>query len=216
MYCKNCGNMIPEGASNCPQCGEAADSSVFNVSDKDTAGSGHSSFNVDGSWKRTVDYNNPGHFNFVAGGSGSGYDSTPSGGQYPGMKLKEDRSIWMYILLTIVTCGIYPLFFVYKLVEDINIALDGDGEETPGLVKYILLSIITCGLYRLFWQYQLGNRLAKNGPRYGINFQENGTTVLMWILFGVFLCGLGPIFAWHILIKNTNVICQAYNRSHGC
>ena len=45
-------------------------------------------------------------------------------------------------------------------------------------------------------------------------FPENGTTVLMWMLFGAFLCGIGPFVAMHIIFKNTNAICAAYNASN--
>ena len=47
-----------------------------------------------------------------------------------------------------------------------------------------------------------------------MNFQENGTTVLMWQIFGVVLCGIGPFIAMSILIKNSNKICDAYNKAH--
>ena len=98
---------------------------------------------------------------------------------------------------------------------DVNQACDGDGESTPELVAYILLSLITLGIYSLIWEYKLGNRLASNASRYGFSFQENGTTVLMWHLFSVILCGIGPFAAMNILIKNTNAICSAYNQVNG-
>ena len=44
---------------------------------------------------------------------------------------------------------------------------------------------------------------------------ENGTTVLLWLIFGSFLCGIGAFVAMHILIKNTNAICNAYNVQNG-
>lgn len=80
---------------------------------------------------------------------------------------------------------------------------------------FVLLSLITCGIYAWFWYYNLGNRLAANGPRYGLSIQENGTTVLLWQIFGAFICGIGPFVAMHILIKNSNKICNAYNRAQG-
>ena len=42
-------------------------------------------------------------------------------------------------------------------------------------------------------------------------FQENGTTVLMWDIFGIVLCFIGPFVAMHIVIKNTNALAVAYN-----
>lgn len=140
---------------------------------------------------------------------------TPPPSGYAPFRLKTDRSLLTYILLTIVTCGIYGWYFLYCLARDINVACDGDGKNTAGLVKLILLTIVTCGIYSWIWHYSLGNRLAENAPRYGLNFQENGTTVLMWMLFGSLLCGIGPFIAMNILIKNANMICGAYNNLHG-
>ena len=74
------------------------------------------------------------------------------------------------------------------MAHDVNIACEGDGQSTAGLVQFIVLSFITCGIYSWYWYYKLGNRLAANAPKYGINFQENGTTVLLWLLFGLLLC----------------------------
>lgn len=79
----------------------------------------------------------------------------------------------------------------------------------------MLLSIVTCGFYGFYWYYSLGNRLAENAPRYGMNFQENGTTVLLWYLVGAFACGIGPFVAMYIIIKNTNALCGAYNYQNG-
>lgn len=131
------------------------------------------------------------------------------------MRLKTDRSIILYILLTLVTCGIYSWYFIYCLARDVNTVCAGDGQKTNGLGMYILLSIVTCGIYPIIWMYGLGNRLAANGSRYGMNFQENGTTVLLWYLVGILLCGIGPLVAMNIVIKNTNSLCTAYNIRNG-
>ena len=200
MFCANCGAQVPDGTKFCPSCGkpcstgekvkqEAED--VFNKSEQEL-----------GNAFEDVKQN-------FQGGTGS----TPP--PYSGGRLKEDRSLVTYILLSLVTCGIYGYYFIYKLAEEVNIACEGDGEQTSGLVAFILLSFITCGIYAYYWYYKLGNRLAANAVRYNLNFQENGTTVLMWCIFGAFLCGIGPFFAMHILIKNSNMICAAYNRSKG-
>lgn len=160
---------------------------------------------------------NAGYQNNGAGQYNTGYQN--NGGQTPppyrGEKLKDDRGLASYIILSIITCGIYSYYFIYKMAHDVNIACDGDGENTSGLVAFILLSFITCGIYAWFWYYNLGNRLAANGPRYGLSIQENGTTVLLWQIFGAFICGIGPFVAMHILIKNSNKICNAYNRAQG-
>ena len=90
-----------------------------------------------------------------------------------------------------------------------------DGDYTPGLEEFILLSFVTCGFYAYYWYYKIGNRLQANAPRYGLVFQENGTPVLLWQIFGALLCGLGPIFAMNIIINNTNAMATAYNTRLG-
>ena len=136
----------------------------------------------------------------------------PPGG---GMLLKTDRSLLVYILLSFVTCGIYAWYFIYALARDVNIACAGDGRSTAGLLKLVIFSFLTCGLYGIYWYYSLGNRLAYNAPRYGLNFQENGTTILLWHLVGLVLCGVGPLVAMYIIIKNTNALCGAFNARRG-
>lgn len=126
------------------------------------------------------------------------------------MQIKENRSLVTFILLTLVTCGIYVYYFIYKLAQDTNTVCAGDGEETAGLLKFILLSFVTCGIYSYIWYYKLGNRYANNAARYGLSFQENGTTVLLWMLFGAFIV-VGPFIACHILFKNMNALAHAYN-----
>lgn len=141
--------------------------------------------------------------------------AAPSGGATNapvyGPAVKADRSLLVYILLSIITCGIYGFWFVYSIAADTNRMCKDDGEKTGGLVAYILLSFLTCGLYNLYWMYKLANRLAANAPRYGLYFQENGTSVLLWYLVGLLLCGLGPLVAMYIIIKNTNALAAAYN-----
>ena len=44
---------------------------------------------------------------------------------------------------------------------------------------------------------------------------ENGTTILLWLLFGSLLCGVGGFVALHILITNMNALAKAYNKQNG-
>lgn len=126
-------------------------------------------------------------------------------------KIQTDRNIVMMVLLSILTCGLYGYWFVYTMSSDVNVMCDGDGEKTEGLLMFILLSVVTCGLYAYYWYYKLGNRLQANAPKYGLTFTENGTTVLMWCVLGLLVCGLGQYVGIHILIKNTNAMAVEYN-----
>lgn len=192
MICSRCGAQVPDNTKFCPNCGEDL-SLGKKVQDAATT-----------AFERTES---------EMGSAFSEMRDTFNGTVR--QHLKDDRGLLSYILLSIITCGIYSYYFIYKLAKDVNVACEGDGERTQGLVAFILLSVVTCGIYSWIWYYGLGNRLASNAPRYGMSFQENGTTVLMWLIFGSLLCGIGPFIAMNILIKNSNKICNAYNRKYG-
>ena len=158
---------------------------------------------TDGAGQTTADAN--GNFNRY-------YQSqSQPGGGYTG-PLKTDRSLVLYILLGFLTCGIYQLYVFYTIMRDVNVACDGDGRHTPGLLEFILFGILTCGIYDLYWFYSVGNRLTDNAPRYGLHFQENGTTLLLWMLIGSLLCFIGSYVGIYFLLNNVNAICSAYNQ----
>lgn len=160
-----------------------------------------------------VSHGNGGPETADADGNFNRYYQTQSqpGGGYTG-PLKTDRSLVLYILLGILTCGIYQLYVFYTIMRDVNVACDGDGRHTPGLLEFILFGILTCGIYDLYWFYSVGNRLADNAPRYGLHFQENGTTLLLWMLIGSLLCFIGNYVGIYFLLNNVNAICSAYNQ----
>ena len=217
MFCSNCGNQIPDGSKFCPNCGSPvvpvpASSAFEQAKEKIASTTQDMKSEVD----NAVDSAKQG-FNEA----GKNIDSAVSeieneikGNYSPAAPLKTDRSLIAYILLSLITCGIYGYYFIYTVARDINIACSDDDEETAGLGMFILLSIITCGIYGVYWEYKLGNRLAKNATSFGLTFQENGTTIIMWRIFGCLICFVGTFIGSHILIKNVNAICEAYNKSN--
>ncbi len=129
-------------------------------------------------------------------------------------RIREDRSLIILVLLSIVTCGIYSYWNIYSIAQDMNTMCDDD-QNTDGLLVYILLSFITCGFYSLYWEYKIGDRIAANAPRFGISVMENGTTILMWRVLGLLLCVIGTYYGEYLLLKNINVLAHAYNQQHG-
>ena len=224
MFCEKCGKEIPDSTKFCPACGAPVSKAqdfvnkageAFNAAEQELGSAFDEvkqSFTGNSANQQNAGYQNNGAGQYNAGYQNNGGQTPPP---YRGERLKDDRGLASYIILSIITCGIYGYYFIYKMAHDVNVACDGDGENTSGLVAFILLSMITCGIYAWYWYYKLGNRLANNAGRYGISIQENGTTVLMWCIFGALICGIGPFIAMHILIKNSNMICNAYNRTHG-
>lgn len=202
MFCPNCGNQLADGAQFCNKCGTR----LGGADPSNTAAAGAASSSA-GYAQTTASPVMPQQAPQNAWNNGP----IQQGSYTPKSPVKTDRSLIAYIVLSIVTCGIYGYWFVYSIARDLNMMCEGDGEKTGGLVAYILLSFFTCGIYNIWWLYKIGNRLQRNAPRYGLMMQENGTTILMWYIFGIVLCGIGPWIGMHIVIKNTNALATAYN-----
>lgn len=135
--------------------------------------------------------------------------------------VKDDRNFGTYLLFSIITCGIYSLFFFYYLIEDLNTVCEPmenptDSQKSPNYILVLIFGILTCGIYTLFWLYKQGNRIQNTGRKYGLEINENGTTLLLWPLLGILLCGFGSIIgslvSYYYFITNINKLCMAYNR----
>jgi len=121
------------------------------------------------------------------------------------------RSFIMCIILSIVTLGIYGLYWTYKLAKDVNLICAGDGKKTAGLLLLFLFSLLTFGIYSLVWIFKLGDRLQENGPKYNVNIKDGGSTLLLWSVMGAFIV-IGPYVALYILIKNVNLLAAEYDK----
>ena len=89
------------------------------------------------------------------------------------------RSIPLAIILSIVTCGIYGLYWLYCLVNDLNTASGHEQDTSGGMV--ILFSIITCGIYGLYWYYTAGRKVNEI-QEYGRQPQDTYLGILYLVL----------------------------------
>lgn len=122
------------------------------------------------------------------------------------MERIQQRSFGKYILFTILSFGIYSIYFYYCLGRDINTLCEGDGKETPNYLIAILLSSATLGLYLKYWLYQQGERLHRNAPNYGYKMLEDG-----WHVLGLALIPSANIISTYVLLKNVNKMAERYN-----
>lgn len=93
---------------------------------------------------------------------------------------------------------VYCLCVFYKMIKEVNVACEGDGERTAGLGMLILLNYVTWGVYGYIWWYKFGKRLAKNALRYGMDFKKLGRTLLALkiskLLFTLLFCAVFIFF----------------------
>lgn len=71
----------------------------------------------------------------------------------------KKKSIGVSIILTLLTCGIYGIYWFICLTNDMN-TIANDDYQTSGATAF-LLSLITCGIYGIYWAYKMGQKMDK-------------------------------------------------------
>lgn len=113
----------------------------------------------------------------------------------------KQRNIGICILLSIVTCGIYGLYWFVVLTDDIN-QESGETDATSGGMS-LLLTIVTCNIYGWFWAYKMGEKVDIIKNKNGVPSSNSG---ILYVLLQVF--GLG-IIAYALMQDTANKYAEA-------
>ena len=96
----------------------------------------------------------------------------------------KERNIAVSIILSIVTCGIYGIYWFFVLTDDAVKANNGKVYSTSGGVAF-LLTLVTCGIYGIYWAYQMGKAIAQAQADRGIQSNDNAVLYLVLAIFGL-------------------------------
>ena len=70
----------------------------------------------------------------------------------------KQRNIGICILLSIVTLGIYGIYWFICVTDDVVRLSKGKVYNTTGGTAF-LLTLVTCGIYGYYWAYQMGKSM---------------------------------------------------------
>lgn len=95
----------------------------------------------------------------------------------------RERNIATSIILTLVTCGIYGIYWFVVLTDDIRLA-SGDESAPSGGIAF-LLTIVTCGIYGIYWAYRMGKALVLAKQKNNLNAEDNSVLYLILQVLGL-------------------------------
>ena len=95
----------------------------------------------------------------------------------------QKRDVAIGIVLTILTCGIYGIYWFIVLTDDVKIVSE-DKNFTSGGVSF-LLSLVTCGIYGIYWAYKMGELLKVAQEKNDIPVRDNSILYLILSLIGL-------------------------------
>lgn len=108
------------------------------------------------------------------------------------------RSIGLCIVLSIITCGIYAIYWFITLTNDANAASGHAQDGTSGGVAF-LLTLVTCGIYGIYWAYKMGEKI--NEAKAMRNMPADSNAGILYLILEVI--GLG-IVAYALMQNELN------------
>lgn len=96
--------------------------------------------------------------------------------------VKQPRNVALAIVLSIVTCGIYAIYWFIVLTDETNQAA-GETNGTSGGIAF-LLTLVTCGIYGWYWSYKQGEKIDKAKNMRNIPSSNSGVLYLILQLLG--------------------------------
>lgn len=170
MNCPRCGNYCNDGARFCNNCG----AQLPNAQQQNPQNPGYQQPNYQNSGYQQPNYQNYGY-------QQPQYNTPVNGGYHAPVK---NRNIALCLVLSIITCGIYGIYWMICLADDLNVASGRPGDTSGGMV--FLFTLVTCGIYSWFWLYKCGEKVAYiKQKNTGIADSNSSILYLILALFGL-------------------------------
>ena len=131
--------------------------------------------------------------------------------EYAPHYLTTNRSLLKFILLNLVTCGLYSIFFFIPFSYDIDeIYPKRDGTKTMNFFVVFVLSLFTFSIVMWVWHHHIGSRISEALEARRIDYKFGPRDFWLLYVLGSFLV-IPPFVYMHKLCKSMNLLCEHYN-----
>lgn len=102
---------------------------------------------------------------------------------HPPLGKDHELDIALGIILSIITCGLYNVYWNYREFQALNSLL---GREEYRFWYWLLLSIVTCGIFHIYYEYKMGSDIYEHLKDRGLTANPNLPAIgLILSLFGL-------------------------------
>lgn len=129
----------------------------------------------------------------------------------PALQFSTDRGLLKYILLSLITFGIYGMVTYSRIPDELNIVASRyDGRKTMPFFTMFFIMPYTLGILALVWQHNMANRIGCELRRRGYDYKFGASDFWLWNVLGSLIL-IGPFVYCYKLFKSMNMINASYN-----
>ena len=101
----------------------------------------------------------------------------------------------LVLVLPMVTCGMYMIYWMFKAMNEINAGL---GREEFNPTTDLILTFVTCGAYGIYFNWPLSNAVVELQQKWGVQPEMDANIMFVLSLFGLggFFMQTGMNNAW--------------------
>ena len=116
---------------------------------------------------------------------------------YPYPRADGVRSVVVGIIVSLLTCGIYSLYWQYKQMATLNSWLE---RTDYSFWLWFLLCIITCGIFGIYYEYKMAKGINEVQANNGLTV--NNDLAVICVLLAIFGIGIASLAIQQSEINN--------------
>ena len=113
-------------------------------------------------------------------------------------QLLEEKSIALYVILTIVTFGIFGLFWIFQIVQRVQLLT---GKDASPWGEFLLVILVP--FYILYWMHTRVKLLYETATDYGVRVNDNSTICVVLPILNF------AIVSWAIVQNDLNIVARS-------
>lgn len=129
----------------------------------------------------------------------------------PRSKLATNRNMWKFMILSLLTCGIYTIIFFIPFSFDLERIHPSSGKRMNFLFAYIF-ALFTFSIVIDIWHYQNTKQISEALEARKIDYEFGTGDFWKWLILGSFII-VGPFVYYHKLCHSMNLLCEDYNEN---
>ena len=127
--------------------------------------------------------------------------------------VKDDRSIWRFIIFGLFTFGIYEIWYMYHLIEDVRYLFEDEDTPLPSFFTYLIYTVFTLGIYNIYYWLKVSDLIRNAAIRRKLTVEISSGFIAFCFILGYVFSGIPAFVSYNTIFESMNIIAEDHNRT---